>query len=225
MENYYGDQLGKAVELEYLGKVNEGKQKAKFIDVIIDKLLNDKGVKLTARELKQRGGEVFAEYEEKAIAIYANTEHRKLRQYFNFDEIIDRQRILGIVEGAQPFSDPTDPDPDFANDLQAKIYEKLGLDAEQVGFYTAVDSCIDGIGIDAYFKISVPGFKQENVYLDLTIDTEESKRQKTSSTHSVILSLYPKQDSSYNRQAEAEYIEKFSDIIIKNLNDKLNNQK
>ncbi len=84
-----------------------------------------------------------------------------------------REKAMARVRNSQPESwDPTDPEPDIANNLHAYICIKLGLEEwSEVAFYSAVGSPLDRwYGIDAFFQ-----FRGEVVTIDLT--TNPKKRQ------------------------------------------------
>ncbi|GEM_PF-2923599 len=98
------------------------------------------------------------------------------------------------VEGYLPFEaavqsakerktfSPTDPEPEFANDLHATIGEMLGLkDLGQLEYYTALapeGSPLTSLdfdhGVDAFFELKTPGESgQERVTLDISLRDKE----------------------------------------------------
>lgn len=223
MEIYTGEQLGKAMELERLGGINEDAHRNNFVkEIMIKELIKDEGVSnIDVEFLKKRDFKKYIEYSNKAKNIYGRERKRDLRSHYDFRRNEDREKILKIVENSQLTPDPTLPKTAWASDLRDKLLEKLKIDSKKIKYFSAVESCTEGVGIDAYFKIKVPGFKEENVYFDFTIDTLQSKGN---SAHSVILSNYPLTNPQYDKDSEAEYIENFSNIIIENLKSKLNSQ-
>lgn len=77
---------------------------------------------------------------------------------------------------------PTDPEPEFANDLHATIGELLGLqDLEQLEYYTALapeGSTLTSLdfdhGVDAFFELKdSEGKKRERVTLDVSFRDKE----------------------------------------------------
>ena len=73
---------------------------------------------------------------------------------------------LDLLKKMQPFS-PIDPKPDFAKTVHQLIYGRLGLDARQLRFYTAIESPFDiKHGVDGWFEVSL----RPNTYLRVTVD-------------------------------------------------------
>lgn len=228
MEIYTGQQLGKAAELERLGGINKDVHRDMFIkELMIKQIIINEGARddFDIKTYKKNNVAKYYEYSNKALGIYGNEEKRKLRNHYDFFKKADSEKVLEIIERSQLNSDPTKPRTAWAADLRNKLIEKINIKPENIKYYSAVESCTEGIGIDAYFKIKVPGFKEETVYFDFTIDELNEKMKKGTSPHSVILSNYPIKEVPYDKETEAEYIENFSNIIIQNLKSKLSNQK
>ncbi|MBI2045983.1 MAG: hypothetical protein HYT28_00995 [Parcubacteria group bacterium] len=86
------------------------------------------------------------------------------------------RNAVAVVKKTQPFEDPSDPDPRFANDLHASVAELLGiLDYKTLKFYTAVSrsphkkTSLDfHHGIDAFFEYEAPNGQLILVTLDVT---------------------------------------------------------
>jgi len=84
-------------------------------------------------------------------------------EYINFSQAVD------IVKGQQRIQDSTDPRKPFPNDVHATIAKKLGVDCEQVHFYTAVGSYLDKKhGVDAFFELDVGDGNVVRTTLDIT---------------------------------------------------------
>ncbi len=85
------------------------------------------------------------------------------------------ERAFAMLKEMQPFN-PTDPTPDFASELQAFIYDALTLDAEHVGFYTAVKSPLDRFhGVDGWFEVHQSPGRLHRVTIDLTTNPHKDR--------------------------------------------------
>lgn len=114
---------------------------------------------------------------------------RRERSYMPYRQSIE------TVKNHQPWDDPTDPEPRFANDLHATVFDDLGLNAEDVRFYTAVGSSLDHHhGVDAFFEIGVD--KQVDIVtLDVTMNELKGEDAKADVTfHMPSEGLDPKLD-------------------------------
>lgn len=101
---------------------------------------------------------------------YESTEHLDFSDY----KYITRGTSFNVLKGMQPF-EPTDPEPDFANTVHYYVYEGLGLDAENVKFYTAVKSPLDKFhGIDGWFEIDKDG-RLRRVTVDITMNDHKDE--------------------------------------------------
>ena len=89
---------------------------------------------------------------------YAETKGRMLRQ-----EAFD----LVKQPEFQPFEDPTLPkEKPFPRDLQLEVANQLEVYLRQLSYYTAVESPLDYLGIDAFFELEAG----EGRYLRVTLD-------------------------------------------------------
>ncbi len=117
--------------------------------------------------IESTGRAVEAEYirgiRREYYKIYGSPEHAMFRQ----EEIGE---AFEAVERNQPWKDPSDPTPEFANDLHATVAENLELeDYSDLGFYTAVGTHLDYyFGTDAFFKLKIGDGQEIYVSLDLT---------------------------------------------------------
>lgn len=99
--------------------------------------------------------------------------------YLKFEEAVED------VKKNQPWDDPSDPHPRFANDLHAEVAIELGLedDYAPLEFYTAIGSSLDHYhGVDAFFEyegaratldITQNPAKQDGYKADLIVGPEE----------------------------------------------------
>lgn len=89
------------------------------------------------------------------------------------------KEAMRLAKEAQPYEDPSDPDPRFAQDLHATISENLGLDDySDLSLYTAVDSSLDTYhGVDAFFELDWNG-KIYRVTMDVTINYNKGENGK-----------------------------------------------
>jgi hypothetical protein len=84
------------------------------------------------------------------------------------------ERAFEMLKHMQPFN-PFEPTPDFASELQASVYDRLGLDASQVGFFTAIKSPLDRFhGVDGWLEINQPG-RQSRVTIDITTNPDKER--------------------------------------------------
>jgi len=97
-----------------------------------------------------------------------------LENYMSFQE------AMSLVKKMQPYEDPSDPEPRFANDLHATIADKLGLeDYKNLHFYTAVGSHLDKWhGVDAFVEMKVDKFRSITVTLDVTTNPNKGDDYK-----------------------------------------------
>lgn len=96
-------------------------------------------------------------------------------------DYITYESAKNLVKRMQRWSDPSDPEPGFANDLHASLAEELNLDDfSELKYYTAVGSKLDYFHkVDAFFEWEVPNFDQKKcialVTVDLTINPNKLK--------------------------------------------------
>ncbi len=91
---------------------------------------------------------------------------------WQWDGYTTRSKAMSRVKISQPLGwDPTDPEPDIANDLHAHVCIEMGLeDWSVVAFYTAVGSPLDRwYGTDFFFE-----FRGKVVTLDLTTNPKKT---------------------------------------------------
>lgn len=166
--------------------------------------------------LELKGREAEAEYISKVRRQYSELFGKEYYSAFSED---DEKRAREAVEKMQPWPDPSDPSPEFANDLHATLADKLGLeDYADLEFYTAVNSHLDlYFGQDAFFKIKI-GDKEIIVSLDLTANPD-----KVSSKADVIIHV-PSDYVVSRKENRSEYLAIISetvDTIIRKMKNKL----
>lgn len=126
---------------------------------------------------------------------------------------------MDVIKRYQPEgSDPSDPTPDFANDLHATVAEKLGIeDYEKVRFYTSVGTYIDiANGVDAFMEID----KDEKTVF-VTLDVTNNP-QKGSHKADVVFFISPEGiDPKEDRKEYMEKIEEVAERVVASFNDNL----
>ncbi len=115
-----------------------------------------------------------------------------------------------VLKNLQPF-DKTDPTPDFANTVHYHVFEGLGLDAEDLRFFTAVKSPLDRFhGIDGWFEIGDEG-DPKRVTVDITMNPNKDTGYKAD-----IIFLIPKGglDRKVDKEQFLEYSQKLADEVM-----------
>jgi hypothetical protein len=125
---------------------------------------------------------------------------------FEYRELEQGFRVLKTM---QPF-DSTDPAPDFANAVHAYIFDRLGLDAEKVHFYTAVESSLDRYqGIDGWFEITTNGED-----LRVTIDITQNPNKESYKANIVFLVPNGGLDRKVDKEQFKEYTNNLANEVI-----------
>ncbi len=108
------------------------------------------------------------------------------------------------VRNLQGESDPTDPDPSFANDLHATIAEEFSPEAyEHVRFYTAIGSILDKKhGVDGFIECDIDG-QTIIVTLDVTANPQKAEGYKAD-----VIILVP--SDGIDKQVDAE---EYQDVL------------
>lgn len=120
-------------------------------------------------------------------------------------EYSTRGSALNLIRDMQPF-DPTDPEPDFANAVHYYIFEKMGIDAEQLRFYTAVGSPLDKFhGVDGWFETG-DGNNMKMVTIDVTLNPNKSDGYKAD-----IIFLVP--NGGLDRKVDKEQFIQYSEDL------------
>lgn len=128
---------------------------------------------------------------------------------------------LSYVKTLQPFEDPSDPDPQFANDLHASIAEILGIeDYTKLKFYTAVSksphkktSFDFHHGVDAFFEYETDEGKIKLVTMDVT--TREKEYYKAH----ILIQVPPEGlDPKEDREEYLELINQSAEAIVQEIN-------
>lgn len=123
------------------------------------------------------------------------------------------ERAYSMLKQMQPF-DPFEPTPDFASELQATVYNALQVDANQVGFYTAVKSPLDRFhGVDGWLEINQPPGKLTRITIDLTTNPEKER------SGADIIFLVPREglDRSISRALFYDHVTSLSKIILERI--------
>lgn len=128
-----------------------------------------------------------------------------------------------IVKDSQPYEDPSDPDPRFANDLHATVAESLKLeDYSKLRLFTAVDSHFDQRHqVDAFFELDSRGGR---VVVKLDVTTNPQKGEYNSDK-GILVFLFPREglDPSLEEDKEEyfEIIEKLNNRIVEDIENKI----
>lgn len=122
----------------------------------------------------------------------------------------NKKNLLNLVKKSQePGYDPTNPRKGIARDLRIEIIDKLGLtdkEADQVKFFSATQTPLDIIGIDAFITWQPePGDQEYYVTFDITGRLHE----KTGREADIVFSEPP--DPEENETAYLEEIEKIAE--------------
>ncbi|MFZ2153711.1 MAG: hypothetical protein WAV16_00595 [Candidatus Moraniibacteriota bacterium] len=130
----------------------------------------------------------------------------ELEKKFKEAGYIRLKDAMQVIKRHQPFEDPSDPNPRFANDLHAKVAEKLNIDNyENVRFYTAVGTYIDlANGVDAFMEIDKDG---ETIFvtLDVTINSKKD-------SHKADVVFFVSSNGIDPKENRAEYMEKIEEV-------------
>lgn len=106
-----------------------------------------------------------------------------LEKYVPYDQ------ALGVVKESQPYSDPSDPDPRFANDLHATVADMLQLDDyKKLKLYTAVGSHLDKWHkVDAFIEAET---EKDNIIVTMDVTYNPDKGEEYGAD---IVFMYPKE--------------------------------
>jgi hypothetical protein len=168
---------------------------------------------------EERGGYTGRQMESELLGSIENPKDMpELEKKFKEEGHIRLKDAMRVIKKHQPFEDPSDPDPRFANDLHAKVAEKLGIDNyENVRFYTAVGTYIDlANGVDAFMEIDKDG-KTVFVTLDVTINSKKD-------SHKADVVFFVSSKGIDPRESKEEYMEKIeevSDSVVEAFNNNL----
>lgn len=151
--------------------------------------------------------------EEEFLGAVRNPENMpELKKKYEEDGFIKLKDAMQVIKRYQPFENPSDPDPRFANDLHATVAEKLGLDDfENLRFYTAVGTYIDvANGVDAFIELDKDG-KTMFTTLDITTNPQKGDSHKAD-----IVFFVPSQglDPKEDKKAYQEKIEEVSEKVL-----------
>jgi hypothetical protein len=131
------------------------------------------------------------------------------------------KEAMDIVRKSQPYKDPSEPDPEFADDLHATVADSLELEEyKKLKLFTAVGSHLDVYhGVDAFIEL-----EDENMKVICTIDVTTNPNKDVAKAdvlfHFPITGLDPKLDRD-------EYLEKVREVankIVEDINFKLGNK-
>lgn len=99
----------------------------------------------------------------------------KMKKRTPVESYIPFEKALSVVKFCQPWADPSEPEPRFANDLHASVAEELCPDDySKLAFFTAVGSHLDRFhGVDAFFE-----YKTEVGIVRATLDITTNPRKE-----------------------------------------------
>lgn len=132
---------------------------------------------------------------------------------------LPRKVALDILKDMQPFDDPTDPEPEYINTVHALIFEKLGIDAQDVKFFTAVKSPLDIFhGVDGWFEIVGGNGNLVIVTIDITANPKKGDEHKAD-----IVFLVPKGglDRKVDKEQFIRYSESLADEVVEFFEEKM----
>lgn len=147
----------------------------------------------------------------------------KNRSIPNLEMYLPYKRAKNIVKESQPYEDPSDPDPRFANDLHATIAERLNLDDySKLRLFTAVKSHFDQYhGVDAFFEFDS---QSGRVVIKLDVTTNPSKGEYIKNDD-IIVFHYPSDGLDPKIQEDKEAYEgklnEVSQSVINMINQKI----
>ncbi len=104
------------------------------------------------------------------------SESKKFKDIRLYDFYIPFKKAVEVVKRTQPFADPANPTPEFANDLRKQVSNLLNLkdNDKKLKFYTAVGSHLDRWHkIDAFLELEDDNGKITRVTLDVTINAKK----------------------------------------------------
>ena len=156
--------------------------------------------------------EYFSSIKEKYYKLYGSLDNVR----FKYGE---EENARKAVESMQPWKDPSDPTPEFANDLHATIADMLKLeDYKNLEFYTAVGSHLDiYFGQDAFFKCKL-GDQEIIVTLDLTANPNKYSSKADAIIHVPADYLLNRRE---NTKEYGEILQEASEVITKKIKNKL----
>jgi len=139
-------------------------------------------------------------------SLYENKERENFSEY----GYTTRDHSFRVLKDMQSF-DPTDPQPDFANTVHYYVFNGLGLEAENVRFFTAVKSPLDRFhGVDAWFEID-----DDTTTTVITIDVTMNPNKETGHKADIIF-LVPSGglDRKVDKGQFLEYSQKLANEVI-----------
>ncbi|HOZ53463.1 MAG TPA: hypothetical protein PK142_02175 [bacterium] len=179
-------------------------------------------------ELKKRSPEKYQELKkEHASEIKNFIEERISKNRHKFLNELSVEEQFKIIEKSQPKnSDPTEPMTSFADDLHATIVDELGIDYENLEYYTAVNSHLDYCGVDAFLKFkyldSKGKEKETRICLDITknsmagkMEQQKEKARAGGKSLSDIVVFAENENYSRKRPEDHDLMEKTAKEIIK----------
>lgn len=139
-------------------------------------------------------------------SLYEKETHLDMEHY----EYFSKRNSFEVLKDMQPFDDPTEPDPDFANAVHCYVFEGLEIDAKDLRFYTAVKSPLDRFHkVDGWFEIG-EGRKTTMVTVDLTLNPKKGEYKAD------IVFLVPEGglDRKVDKKQFIQYSEKLAEEVI-----------
>jgi len=178
-------------------------------------------------KLKRRDPQKYKELkEESSQKIKKFIEDRVSQNRHKFLKELSLEEQFKIIEKSQPNnSDPSEPLTNFADDLHATIVDELGIEYEDLEYYTAVNSHLDYSGVDAFLKFKYLDTekkeKEIRICLDVTknsvagkIEQQKEKARAGGTSLSDIVIFTENENYSRKRLEDQELIKKTAKKII-----------
>jgi hypothetical protein len=107
--------------------------------------------------------------------VFKPIEHKWVQDHRNEIGPLNYERAKDLVKRLQPWADPFDPDPLFANELHLNLAQIVTPeDFSQLHFYTAVHHYFDYLhGVDAFFEL-----KTEDGIITVTLDASKMIKEE-----------------------------------------------
>lgn len=137
---------------------------------------------------------------------------------------VDKKKILSqeghlnfkdsmlAAKDAQPYEDPSDPEPRFANDLHANIADLLGLeDYNDLKIFTGVHSYLDyAHGVDAWVELN---YNNKIYRVELDVTSNPVKEEDITVLDKKIVFYWPKNGlDSATKEDKEKYVQKLDKI-------------
>ena len=127
----------------------------------------------------------------------------------DMENYVNYKVSIKIAKDAQPYEDPSDPDPQFANDLHATVAELLKLeDYSSLRLYTAVGSHLDVYhSVDAFFELDT-----DNGIITVTLDVTKNISKGEEHRADVVFQMPPDGLDPKLEEDKEQYKEKIDEV-------------